>query len=436
MNAPLRRGACPGLSVPMPTGDGLLVRLLPIGTIPLGAFKELCAAARTFGNGIVEITARGSIQVRGLDAASAPRFAAAVGVLGIAAQDGVPIHSSPLTGLDPDEILNSGAIAADLRRALADNKLAARLSPKVSVIIDGSGALDLDRLAADIRLRAETNDGAALLRISVGGEAVSATDLGFVSPGYGVAAVIALLQIIAQHGRDARAKDILAGQEIQPFGLAIHDLHVIPARPRESGDPELDSRLRGNERKTAIGAHCLRDGSFAFGLGLAFGHANAASLESLTQTAEAMGAIGMRPAPERSLMIVGLAQDAPGAFVAEAERLGFIVRSDDPRRHVFACAGAPICASAHMAARAAAPRVAADNAGYLRGSFTIHLSGCAKGCAHPVPATRTIVGTAAGCALIANGTARDRPFANVRKDDVAAAIARHVRKLTGETAHG
>ena len=84
------RGACPGLSAPMLTGDGLLVRLLPIGAVPLAAFASLCAAAREHGNGIVEITARGSIQVRGLNAASAPRFADAVAALNITAADGIP----------------------------------------------------------------------------------------------------------------------------------------------------------------------------------------------------------------------------------------------------------------------------------------------------------------------------------------------------------
>ena len=77
MNAPvsasMRRGACPGLSAPMATGDGLLARLTPSGsTIALDAFAGLCAAARTHGNGIIEITSRGSIQIRGLSAASAP----------------------------------------------------------------------------------------------------------------------------------------------------------------------------------------------------------------------------------------------------------------------------------------------------------------------------------------------------------------------------
>ena len=103
----------------MPTGDGLLARLLPTGTIALDAFRGLCAAARQHGNGIIEITARGSIQVRGLNAASAIRFADAVGGLGIAMADTIPVLNNPLAGLDADEILDAGAIAAALRGALA-----------------------------------------------------------------------------------------------------------------------------------------------------------------------------------------------------------------------------------------------------------------------------------------------------------------------------
>src|ERR1700681_2698724 len=79
-----RRGACPGLSAPMQTGDGLLVRLMPAGAIALDALRTLCAEARRYGNGVIEITGRGSIQVRGLTAASAANFAAAVADLGIA----------------------------------------------------------------------------------------------------------------------------------------------------------------------------------------------------------------------------------------------------------------------------------------------------------------------------------------------------------------
>src|SRR5580693_161029 len=157
--SPQRRGACPGLSAPMATGDGLLVRLLPIGTIALDAFDALCTAARQHGNGIVEVTSRSSIQIRGLSAATAPRFAEAIAALGIAAEDGIPVLTNPLAGLDAKDIIDAGMLAANLRLALARSSLARRLSAKVSVVIDSGGALELDGIAADVRLRAEAVDG-------------------------------------------------------------------------------------------------------------------------------------------------------------------------------------------------------------------------------------------------------------------------------------
>jgi precorrin-3B synthase len=128
-------------------------------------------------------------------------------------------------------------------------------------------------------------------------------------------------------------------------------------------------------------------------------------------------------------MTIGLiAETAPGLAVA-AEQLGFIVRADDPRRRVIACAGAPVCASAHIASRALAPLIAAQT------ECVIHISGCAKGCAHAAPAALTIVGTTDGCALVANGSARDAPFAIVPTGELPAAIATFARAKTHEAGH-
>jgi precorrin-3B synthase len=428
MNAPLRRGACPGLSAPMQTGDGLLVRLLPIGTISLPTFSGLCAAARAHGNGIIEVTARGSIQVRGLDTASVPRFVAAVGALGVAAEDGIPVHTNPLAGLDPDEVLDAGNLAAHLRCALADNDLAAQLSPKVSVAVDGGGTLDLDRLSVDVRLRAALIGGAVVLRISVGGDAASATtELGFVAPAHAVAAAIRLLEVIAQHGRNARARGIIARDGPVSFKTAIADWLLHLDSPPCAGGVANNHQL--------IGAHRLRDGTFAFCLGLAFGHADATSLENLAEAAAARGATGTRAAPGRVLTVIGLASESLPTFIADAERLGFVVRADDPCRHVIACAGTPFCASGHIAARTIAPEVAKASAQFLGDSLSIHISGCAKGCAHPAAAALTVVGMPEGCGLIANGATHDVPFAIIPKEEVIAAIAEHAHELTGEDRH-
>ena len=54
--------------------------------------------------------------------------------------------------------------------------------------------------------------------------------------------------------------------------------------------------------------------------------------------------------------------------------------------------------------------------------LAVHVSGCAKGCAHPTPAPLTIVGTEQGCGLIANDTARTTPSAYLDPSELVAAL--------------
>jgi precorrin-3B synthase len=423
---PSRRGVCPGLSRPLPTGDGLLVRILPTGTIARDAFAAFCAAARADGNGIIEITARGSIQVRGLSPHSALGFAGAIAALGIAAEDGVPILCNPLAGLDAAEIFDATALAAALRRAVTRQSLAGRLDPKVSVVIDGGAPLNLARVPADIRLRAQLRKGQPVLRLAVGGDERNALQLGFIALDDAVEAVSRLLLVLANHG--ARARDIIAADGLVDFEDALAFARrgsVAQGNGERANGTETDSAPRQCD---PIGVHALRDGSSACGIGLAFGHAEASTLQKLVDALAAAGARGLRTAPNCSLLAIGLTKEAASCFLAAAAKLGFVTRADDPRRHVIACAGAPLCASAYIAARAIAPDIAAAAAPYLSDEMTIHVSGCAKGCAHPGAAPLTVVGTPSDCALVTNGSARDAPFAAPSVHQLPDVIAVHLRE--------
>ena len=141
------RGACPRLAAPMETGDGLLARLVPAGPMHLRALAGLCTAAQTYGNGTMEISARGNLQIRGLTPDTAPLLADRVVALGIDSSDGTPVLADPLPG-DPSALIDANALAIKLRKALAGSRLV--LAPKVSVIVDGGGRLHLDGLAAEI----------------------------------------------------------------------------------------------------------------------------------------------------------------------------------------------------------------------------------------------------------------------------------------------
>jgi precorrin-3B synthase len=401
----------------MPTGDGLLVRFLPAEDIVLDAFVALCAAARAHGNGTVEVTARGSLQVRGLTPRSAPLFASAIAALDIAAADGVPVIADPLAD-DPAALIDVCALATTVRRAIADARL--ELGAKVSVAIDGGGRLHLDTLAADVRLRATATAQAPRLLVSLGGDAASATPLGSIAPDAAADVAARLLGVIASHGRTARASDVLRDRGIAAFRAAVDGR--IAAAPGLPPRPPAD----------VIGRHPLRDGAFAVGVAEAFGHAHADALAELARISGTSGVRSVRPAPGRALLLISVTKEHSARLAAAAEAIGFIARADDPRRRIVACPGMPACASGLIAARALAREIAAHLPPLCD---TIHISGCAKGCAHPAPAALTIIGTERGCGIVHHGSARATPRYHVAPTDLAAEI-RRLAADASETVHG
>jgi precorrin-3B synthase len=388
VNASLRRGACPGLTAPMATGDGLLARLTPAGsTIALDAFAGLSAAARMHGNGIIEVTSRGSIQIRGLSERSARLFAAELASLGIEASDGIPVLTDPLAGLGRHERFDTRALAAQIRQALAAAPFLTRLSAKVSVALDGGDALHLDSLAADIRLRAI---GATYAHLSLGGDAATATPLGAVAVNRAAECVVRLFETLAAKAPRSRMHEALRGEGLSAFRAAVAGLVVdfpLPAT-RRAADP--------------IGIHRLAAAGHAVGLGLPFGHSHSDALASLLAAAGRLGATGLRTAPGRALLLIGLSAGVTRKLTAEAQALGFVTDPGDPRRRVVACAGAPICASGQIAARAMAPAMA-EAARALPGDEIIHVSGCAKGCAHPAAAAVAVFGRDGQCDVFLDG---------------------------------
>ena len=372
-----RRGICPGLTAPIATGDGLLARLATTAPIDIAAFIELCKASRAYGNGIVEVTQRGSVQVRGLRPATVGKFVAKLTSLGLGSDQKPPILASPLSGLANDAVYETIGLVSDLRDALGREPFVDSLSPKVSVLIDGAGALHLDDIVADVRVVAR-HDG--WLHVAVAGDATTATTLGWTTPQNAVVTVCRLLREIAANGPMARAAVIIGTAGLAGFGGTVANGIVDEPPPAPRGSPRR------------LGVHPLKNGSVALGVALAFGHADAEVLERLAEAAAAAGATSLCPTAGRVLLLVGVPRRAAARMLEIAEDHGCVVRANDPRRHVVACAGAPACASGTLGTRDLAPIVAAVATPLLDGSVTIHLSGCAKRCAHHGLAHLTVTG--------------------------------------------
>lgn len=177
----------------------------------------------------------------------------------------------------------------------------------------------------------------------------------------------------------------------------------------------------------------------ALGIGLPFGSMPSQNLIDLAKQALALGSTEIRPAPGRALLFLGLSSSACASLQTSAATLGFVTSPADPRTRIAACPGAPACASGRIATRAIAETIATESADLFDTSITLHISGCAKGCAHPGTAALTLVGDDNGAGLVVDGTAKALPAGYRPGYDAArgvAGIATAIRgaRHPGETA--
>src|SRR5262249_20889389 len=127
-------------------------------------------------------------------------------------------------------------------------------------------------------------------------------------------------------------------------------------------------------------------------VGFAFGQMRSETLSFLAGLAS-----GLRPTPWRMILVEGLCE--------MPQHEGLVTRADDPLLRVVACTGARACPEAHAQTR----NLAASLAPHLAPDSCLHVSGCAKGCAHPGASDITLVGTRDGFDLVRDGSPRDVP---------------------------
>ncbi|TCA38380.1 precorrin-3B synthase [Rhizobium leguminosarum bv. viciae] len=405
-----RRGACPALAAPMPTGDGLLVRLRPAGgALTLSQFASLARSAAVYGNGILEITARGNLQIRGLRAETVGQLAADIDAAGITVPDGPAIETSPLHGIDPEEISDAAAMEVALRGTLHDLLASARLAPKLSIVVDGGGSFSLSALSADIRVVAQSRTDWV---VAINGDGETAMPVAIGPAETAISAVGEILSLLATLGQGRRARDI--------------DPALLRTRfPAMNGIPFNPSRAAGIP---LAGTHRLEDGKIILGVRPEFGQMRASDLIALLDLATARGATAIRLAPGRGFFLIGLPADTVPAMQIAAAGHGFSTQPGENSEHIAACAGAGACGSAFYETRTLARRIIAAAPALFDGSLTLHLSGCAKGCAHARPAL-TLTGSAEGYGLILNGLAAEQPDERIAGGRIDFAIERLARSI-------
>ena len=384
--------------------------------MPLRQFAALAGAARRRGNGILEVTARGNLQIRGLTAETVPLLAGDIADAGIALAEGVAIETPPLAGVDPAEIASPLPLACAVAKGDCGTIPARRiLAAKLSIIIDGGGRLHLGGVTADIRLRAFRTGGRRVVALVRRRHDEDGPSVAVVSSEEALPAVLDVLSALAGMGRGARGRDLDAAALTSRIASAA-DQHAL-SLPEPAPHP--------------VGRHRFGDGRVVLGLGLAFGQIVAEDLQSLLEALERLGATEIRLAPDHAVLVTGLSAESADDATIVARDLGLRVSPDDPGNHIAACAGRGACASALIDTKAAARMLIGEAPTLLDGSMTVHVSGCAKGCAKPSASALGFSGAPIGYGLVVNGPASAVPSAYIGENGLKSALRRLDRAGAG-----
>jgi precorrin-3B synthase len=409
------KGWCPGALRPMPSGDGLIVRVRPrSATLGLDELAVLADAAGLFGNGHIDLTRRANLQIRGVSEATLPQLHAVIARLGLLddSPDGEAVRNvmiNPLASIDPAEVLDVRSIGEELARLLASEKSLWALPTKFGFIVDGGGVLGLAEQRGDVRLAACGPDPA----VAVGIETANGVEwLGSVSPGEAAAAAVETgLAFIGAASRERRQRM----RDLSREGLASIRSTIGPRLAALRENPcNADAPLIKRAGLIELGA-----GRLAVGIAAPFGRVEADQFRALADAMTAHGVKEIRLSPWRALYAeVPNGPSGQGILVAAAS-IGMIVDPGDPLLQIEACPGAPGCQSTSLDTRGDGRRLA----GLLpRFGFTgtIHVSGCAKGCAKSGTSDLVLVGAERRYGIVRNGTAQDFPARRFSFPDLAA----------------
>lgn len=348
----------------MASGDGLIVRLRPrLGRLGAADLHAICALAEAHGGGLIEITRRANLQIRGVGESAIGPLVAALGARGLLDSDA---GAEAARNIIVDPLWCEGDATEAIATRLA--ALLPSLPPlpgKFGWVVDAGPARRLADAPADIRIERGASGG-LILRADGAARGRPTT--------------------MARAGEDAvaLARWFLATGGAAAGRMARHLAALPPAAWPEAGE------------KPAPPAPPLAPGASSLGpvLGLAFGSIEA---ETLARLVSESGATALRLTPWRLVIL-------EGADPRRIEPVGGIVTApDDPRLAVDACIGAPGCAAASVATRPLARALAGRIGGRL------HVSGCAKGCARDRRAEITLVGREGRFDLVHDGRAWDAP---------------------------
>lgn len=385
----------------MKAADGFLARLrLPGGAIAPSEMRTVADVAERFGNGVVELTSRANLQIRGLDLTGIDTVADRLtGIGGIGSGPSGVTHrdvvAAPLTGHDPDELIDLSLPTWQAADLLSGAGLSG-LPPKFSVVLDSGGSAPVRHVAADICFgairtlggpardggdgggaggRGPRKGGQVMLQIELGRSLDASEPTGgpiACVTGSDMPGVIVAAARLCSDSKERMADLVERAGRAELIATLAEGVHVH-WRHR----PPIASATGAPAPVAPLGVLAHRNaGRVNVGAAPLLGRPSPDMLRSMADLADATSSL-IRLTPWRGVILLGVAEERADQVVGGLTQAGFSADPADPAHLVSACAGLPGCSSARADTLGAARALLHGSSPILS---RVHLSGCEKRC--------------------------------------------------------
>jgi ferredoxin-nitrite reductase len=380
-----------------PTPGKFMMRIrMPNGFVKSDQLRTISELSRRLGNGVLDITTRQQIELRGFTLDTVPEIWEKLrGVDLRTLQTGIDnvrnINGCALAGLTPHELFDASPVVQELDRIIVGNKgnpEFTNLPRKFNITVTGCLDNCTHSESQDIALVPAKKAGRLGFNVLVGGKMGSggftiASPLNvFVEIFQAAAVVVELIKIYRDHGpREARSKCRFAFL-IEEWGIRKLRAELVHRLGHELAFQGRD--MRGSTHADHLGVNSQKQPSFAaVGLCIPTGRVSPDQLDELARLADHFGNGEIRLTVGQNAIITNVPADRVAGLLEEPLLKQFSPRPSPFVRGLVACVGTDYCnlALIETKSRAIALSEALQNKmGSGANPLSIHWSGCPAGC--------------------------------------------------------
>ncbi len=404
--APSASTACPGLFYGVSARDGMLARIrIPGGMVNYHQCYLLAEIADRYGQGWLQITNRGNVQIRGIRGEISLDDLQRLQIGGLGAElielDALRnIMASPTAGIDPQTLMDTRIWVREIDDYLKSHQELDMLSPKFSIGLDGGERVTIRDRHNDILLVARQSlaDQSRYLQVYLNNQDTQLC----ITPHQVLPVITACTQVYRQYcqenptqnQRPHRLRQVLADWGMDGYlqkVTAYLGFSLIAVDKLNLAQGEYGQKTNNYDH---IGIHNqLQPEHVYVGLILPLGKLTTKQIRGVTAIARLYGDETLRFTPWQNLIIPHIMRSQISEVLAKLEKLELDWHLENPWHSLIACSGTQGCASSHIDTQTQAENIA-QTLPKLNYPLKIHISGCEKGCASQGVSDITIVGVA------------------------------------------